>query len=393
MLQPNPETEQTPGAPVDVPLSIYVHIPWCISLCPYCDFNTYAIRQTPFDAHHYIQALLADAAFEQRWSLPRTIRSIFIGGGTPSLLPPPALARLLQGLRCLWSFDPQIEITMEANPGDVNLERLRAWHQTGVNRLSLGIQSFNPEVLRRLGRRHDEKQAIAAIELAHQAGFNRINVDLMFGVPGQNPDMVETDIGMALKLESGHVSHYQLSIEPDTPFGRKPPRLPGEDAQWDMYRCTEHQLEKAGYDHYEVSAYALPGHQCRHNLNYWQYGDYIGLGAGAYGKLTGLTNILRYRKRLLPHDYMHHAGNWHSLIEWEQVYKSQRPLDFMLNALRLRDGIDKKLLRRSGIGEELFLPALQEGTRRGWFQETAHSIKPTRQGWLHLNEALLLFAP
>ena len=377
------------------PMALYIHLPWCLRKCPYCDFNSHE-RSGPLPENTYVDALLEDLACDLEildGARPRVLTSIFIGGGTPSLFSPDAIARLLEGIAT--QLPLPAEITLEANPGSLEVSRFVGLHQAGISRLSLGIQSFNDAHLRRLGRIHDGATALRAVETAQQAGFERLNVDLMFGLPGQHTDEALQDIDTALALDVAHISHYQLTLEPNTVFYRHPPALPDEDSIALMQaRCGE-RLRQAGLVQYEVSAWSRPGHNCHHNLNYWQYGDYLGLGAGAHGKLSFAdeNRILRYRRHRIPDTYLQLDGP-RRVVHCHEVLLRERPLEFAMNGLRLNAGIPLALYNnRTGLPDQTLLDPLTPALRQGLAILEAGQLRLTAEGLLHLNELLLPLVP
>jgi len=376
------------------PLSLYVHLPWCVRKCPYCDFNSHEMRgQVPFN--RYIDALLSDLEFDLPLVWGRPIHSVFFGGGTPSLFPAAELGRFLDAARARLMFAPALEITLETNPGTVEHGRFEEYRAAGINRLSFGIQSFDDGCLARLGRIHDSREAETAVALAHKAGFDNINLDLMYALPGQTLAMAEADIAHAIALEPAHISHYQLTLEPNTLFAARPPaQLPDEDLGFDMQEHCQSLLAAAGYAHYEVSAYAQPGRQCAHNLNYWQFGDYLGIGAGAHGKLTlghDETIVRRWRHKH-PTTWMQAAGTAAALGGIERIAPSQRPFEFMLNALRLVDGFELAYFEhRCGLPASTLRPQLQQAINRGWLTVTDTRVRPTELGQRFTNDVVGLF--
>lgn len=376
-----------------VPLSLYVHYPWCIQKCPYCDFNSHTLGQD--QEQRYIQALIRqlEQTLPDIWGRP--IQSIFFGGGTPSLMSEAGLDMFLSQARALLGFQPDIEITLEANPGTVDFEKFSGFHQAGVNRLSMGIQSFDDEKLRDLGRIHSSDEAYKAVEAAKSAGFDNFNLDLMFALPNQTLAQALHDVEMALALEPPHLSHYQLTLEPNTPFYKNPPVLPEEDLAWEMQVACQAALSEAGYHHYEVSAYAKNNQVCRHNLNYWQFGDYIGLGAGAHGKITQppLGEIWRTQMPASPGGYMNmieggDMGRQHVLSDDDALF------EFMLNALRLQDGFPLPLFTlRTGLPIKVIEPQLENMISKGWAEQNQDNLQLTQTGKTYLNEVLQLFLP
>jgi putative oxygen-independent coproporphyrinogen III oxidase len=376
------------------PLSLYVHLPWCVRKCPYCDFNSHEGRgPLPFAA--YVDALIADLEHDLPLVWGRTIQTVFFGGGTPSLFPPTAIDAFLQAASARLRFAPGLEITLETNPGTAEHGRFEDYRAAGVNRISFGVQSFDDGCLQRLGRIHDSAQAVAAIRLAQDAGLDNINLDLMYALPGQSLEMAADDIARALALQPAHLSHYQLTLEPNTVFATRPPAgIPDEDASWDMQEHCQALLAQAGYAQYEVSAYAQPGRQCAHNLNYWHFGDYIGIGAGAHGKLTlgSEQSILRRWKTKHPAAYLASAGTPQAIGGDEEIRPDQRPFDYMLNALRLVDGFSlaefeaRTGLRRAQIDRQLAL-----ATDRNWIIREDDRVVPTALGRRFTNDVIALF--
>jgi len=368
------------------PLALYAHLPWCVRKCPYCDFNSHE-RGDALPEARYIDCLIADleALLPAVWG--RRVVSVFIGGGTPSLFSPEAIDRLLSAVRARITLVPDAEITLEANPGTAEAGRFAGYRAAGVNRLSLGIQSFDDAMLRALGRIHDAREARAAIELA-QKHFNNINLDLMYGLPGQTLAMARTDIGEAVRWDTAHVSAYQLTIEPNTVFHRKPPALPEHDACADMQLMLEETLADAGFEHYETSAFARPGRRCAHNLNYWEFGDYLGLGAGAHGKISFPDRVTRHERPKSPRDYMHSAG----AVTERLVSSKELPFEFMLNALRLTEGVATALFgARTGLPVSVIESRLRGAQERGLLQSTSERIAPSARGQRFLNELQQIF--
>lgn len=381
---------QTPT--VQPPLSLYVHIPWCVRKCPYCDFNSHAQREEIPEAR-YLDALTRDleGALPEVWG--REVSSIFIGGGTPSLFTPAGIDRLLTTLRTLLRVSPLAEITLEANPGTFEAARFRGYRDAGVNRLSLGIQSFNPQHLKALGRIHDEREARAAAEAAIGL-FERVNLDLMYALPGQSLDQARADLETAIKLGPAHLSAYHLTLEPNTPFAAQPPALPDDDLSADMQIQAEDLLVAAGYEHYETSAFALPGSRCRHNLNYWTFGDYLGLGAGAHGKLTFHDRIERQARLKHPKAYMDAVlfTPPSHIAETRKLDRGDRVFEFMMNALRLNEGFDPRLFEaRTGLSIAAAEAGLAEAERRGLLVRELHNARASVTGRRFLNELLQVF--
>lgn len=379
---------------VPPPLSLYIHLPWCVRKCPYCDFNSHALRGS-LPAEDYVNALLADAELESGHTQGRTIQTVFFGGGTPSLFPPEAIARLLEGLRRYLPLAVDCEITLEANPGTVDQARFKDFRAAGVNRLSIGVQSFNAESLRHLGRIHGPEAAIAAVEAAQAAGFDNFNIDLMYGLPKQSLRQAEADTAQAIALAAPHISHYQLTLEPRTAFAARPPPLPEEDAIDNMLVLCQGLLAAAGYQHYEVSAYARPGYRCQHNLNYWTFGDYLGIGAGAHGKVTdvGAGAVARYAKLALPLTYQNKARQGEMVVSTHRLQPQDAVLEFMMNALRLPEGVPRSLcMKRTGLSWNWFEAPVADARGHGWLDITAEDrLLPTATGIRFLNDLLCCF--
>lgn len=377
------------------PLSLYIHVPWCIKKCPYCDFNSHA-SEGALPERAYVDALLRDVeqALPQIWG--RTISTIFIGGGTPSLLSAEAYDRLFSGLRALLSISHQAEITLEANPGTVEQQRFTDYHAIGINRLSIGIQSFDGDALKALGRIHDSREATRAVESATAAGFDNFNLDLMFGLPHQTAARAANDVATAIALNPTHISYYQLTIEPNTAFHHTPPALPADDPIVDWQLASQATLAKAGYGQYEVSAYAREHKQCRHNLNYWQFGDYLGIGAGAHSKISDAASqsITRSMKQKQPQAYLDTAGTAASIISEEKIQRVDIGFEFMLNALRLTDGFPTPLFQQhAGLPLSHINTALQRAEAEGLLTRDIHRIQPTSLGYRYLNTLVELFLP
>ena len=368
------------------PLALYVHLPWCVRKCPYCDFNSHE-HADALPEREYVDALVADleAMLPAVWG--RRLGSIFIGGGTPSLFSPEAIDRLLAAVRARLTLAPGAEVTLEANPGTAEAGRFRGYRDAGVNRLSLGIQSLDDAKLRALGRIHSAEEARRAIEMA-QACFENINLDLMYGLPGQTLEQARSDLREALRFGTAHLSAYQLTLEPNTVFYRKPPPLPEHDACADMQLAVEALAAEAGLEHYETSAFARPGMRCRHNLNYWEFGDYLGLGAGAHGKISFADRVTRHERAKQPREYMATAGT----VQEKVIAPRELPFEFMLNALRLVDGVPAELFPlRTGLDASAIARRLAVAQEKGLIEADPLRIRPTRRGRLFLNELLQLF--
>ncbi len=379
------------------PLSLYIHIPWCIKKCPYCDFNSHGIKKgeelSDIPETLYVDRLLEDLAQEIPSVWGRRLHSIFIGGGTPSLFSAQAMDRLLSGVRALIPFEGDIEITMEANPGTFEAEKFLGFRQAGVNRLSIGVQSFNAAHLEKLGRVHNSEQAIAAAKFAHEAGFKSFNLDLMHGLPNQTIEQALSDLQTAIDLKPQHISWYQLTLEPNTLFYQKPPKLPQDETLWDIQEAGQKLLAENGFNQYEISAYAKGLEvQSRHNLNYWQFGDYLGIGAGAHGKITrmDLNEVHRTTKKRHPKDYL--TQDWSQVSETKTIPTHELPFEFMLNALRLIEGVPTNIYsQRTGLLLQNIKPALTEAINDGLLESLDNWIKPSAKGSLFLNELLERF--
>jgi putative oxygen-independent coproporphyrinogen III oxidase len=373
------------------PLSLYVHLPWCLKKCPYCDFNSHELASTGLPEQAYLDALIADldASLALVWG--RTVHSIFIGGGTPSLFSPQAIDRLLADIRARLRLSPACEITLEANPGTFERDRFRAFRGAGVTRLSVGVQSFNDAHLKALGRVHDRTQAIAAVEEAAQA-FDTFNLDLMYALPGQTLDALQQDLTTALALGSPHISIYHLTIEPNTYFAKFPPVVPDQDTAYEMLDLVTAATGAQGMERYEVSAYAKPGHRCWHNLNYWQFGDYLGIGAGAHSKLSFAHRVVRQVRHREPRLYMEKARAGDCVAIHEEVARADLPFEFMLNALRLKDGFELAHFReRTGLPLSAIDAALDEAQRKGLVDRDLVRVWPTARGFDFLNDLQSLF--
>ncbi|WP_413673927.1 radical SAM family heme chaperone HemW [Massilia cellulosiltytica] len=372
------------------PLALYIHWPWCVRKCPYCDFNSHESKE-PVPEQAYLDALRAD--LEQ--SLPliwgRKIHTVFIGGGTPSLISAAGLDRLMSDLRTLLPLDLDAEITMEANPGTFEAEKFKAFRASGINRLSIGIQSFNSRHLQALGRIHDAEEAIRAVGIA-QADFDNFNLDLMYALPGQTLVEAQADIDMALSFAPPHLSLYHLTMEPNTVFAKYPPELPGDDESADIQDMIAERTAAAGYEHYEVSAYAKPGHRARHNLNYWKFGDYLGIGAGAHSKLSFPHRVLRQARYKQPASFMEAAGKGNAVAEEHELARADLGFEFMLNALRLTEGFDPNLFgERTGMPINAIEKDLNAAEAKGLIYRDFRVIRPTELGQRFLNDLQEMF--
>ncbi len=376
-----------------IPLSLYIHIPWCVRKCPYCDFNSHQMPDEIPEAD-YIEALLRDLESELPHIWGRPIESIFIGGGTPSLFSAQGIDTLLCGLRERLPLRPTTEITLEANPGTFEQERFSAYREAGINRLSIGIQSYNAKHLKALGRIHNAKEAINAAHIAKQAGFDNFNLDLMHGLPQQSPDQAMHDLQQAISLKPTHISWYQLTIEKNTLFHHSPPLLPDDDHLWQIQQQGQSLLADAGYTHYEVSAYAQKNRQCIHNINYWEFGDYLGIGAGAHGKITQPDGtITRHQKYRQPAKYIEKARQGEARSATTTLQEQDKIFEFMLNALRLKKGFSKAVFeRRTGLALRRIDSRIKQATHQGLLHQTRDDqYCATKQGWLFLNNLIEIF--
>ena len=381
------------------PLSLYIHLPWCLKKCPYCDFNSHEwgsrsdhAGQRPPQAD-YIQALRADleASLPLIWG--RRVHSIFIGGGTPSLFEPEAIDELLGMVRSMLPMEPDSEVTLEANPGTFERERFKAFRQAGVNRLSIGVQSFNNDKLHALGRVHDADQALAAVEEAAGA-FDTYNIDLMYALPGQSLQELEADLAQALAFRPPHLSVYHLTLEPNTFFAQHPPELPDDDLASDMLDLISAKTAVAGLSRYEVSAFAQGDHRCLHNLNYWHFGDYLGIGAGAHSKLSYPHRVIRQVRYRDPLAYMANARSGDAVSQDTEVARAELHFEFMMNALRLRQGFELRMFsERTGLPLSAADAAIAEAVQRGWLTREGGRLQPTERGFDFLNDVVSLFLP
>ncbi|HET6912323.1 MAG TPA: radical SAM family heme chaperone HemW [Rhodanobacteraceae bacterium] len=389
-----------------VPLALYIHIPWCVKKCPYCDFNSHGLRgELPM--REYVAALLADLDGDLRdfgnAVAGREIASVFFGGGTPSLFAPEAIAEILDGAAARLKFARNCEITLEANPGTVEHGRFDGYARAGVNRISFGVQSFDDAMLRALGRIHSSSEAEAAIKLAQDGGFDNINLDLMYALPKQTRAGALGDIERAIALAPAHISHYQLTLEPNTAFAANPPPLPDDDAAWTMQEACQARLAEAGYAQYEVSAYARAGRRCAHNINYWTFGDYLGIGAGAHGKVSQsresgqgpaptALDVHRRWKVKHPRAYLDNANSPRRIGGDGVVADEQLPFEYMLNALRLVDGVPMTdFATRTGLALESIRAPLQQAIARGWLHDDGDALRTTETGQRFLNDVIELF--
>ncbi len=377
------------------PLSLYVHLPWCVKKCPYCDFNSHALDGS-IPAADYVDALLLDLEHDLPLVWGRPVHSVFFGGGTPSLFSAREIDRFLAGVRSRVPLRPGAEITLEANPGTIEHDSFSAYRDAGINRVSLGVQSFSDAALKRIGRIHGRKEVETAITSIHQAGLDNFNLDLMFGLPGQTSREAAEDVREALRHNPAHLSHYQLTLEPNTAFHAQPPELPDAEECWEMQEMCSELLRQQGFEQYEISAWARPGRLCAHNLNYWRYGDYIGIGAGAHGKITfpAAGSIRRFSKQRHPKAYLaaKAQGNWQA--EDREVPERERAFEFFLNQLRLRGGVRLgDFAPRTGLDLNSINAAVGEAQRRGLLQQRGQILEPTDLGWRFVNDTQALFLP
>ena len=375
------------------PLSLYVHLPWCLKKCPYCDFNSHEMQANRMPERRYLDALVADleAALPLVWG--RTVHSVFLGGGTPSLFAPESIEALVAAIRARLKLAPGCEITLEANPGTFEKERFRAFRGAGVTRLSIGVQSFDDAQLRAIGRVHDRAQAIAAVEEAATA-FETFNLDLMYALPGQTMEQLDEDLATALACGPPHLSIYHLTIEPNTYFTKFPPRLPEDDLAYAMLDRISERTAAVGLRRYEVSAYARPAHQCLHNRNYWEFGDYLGIGAGAHGKLSFAHRIVRQVRLRDPRLYMDQALAGNALAQEEEVARKDLPFEYVLNALRLQEGFAlRDFSERTGLAATALQRGLDEAEARGLVVRSLTHVQPTARGFDFLSDLQALFLP
>ena len=372
------------------PLSLYIHVPWCVRKCPYCDFNSHTSPQS-LPEKAYVAALIADLQADLAWVQGRKIGSVFIGGGTPSLFSGQTYQDLFTQLRQHLDFSSDCEVTLEANPATVEHDNFEGYLAAGINRLSLGVQSFNPTHLQTLGRIHSQQDAFNAIQLAKTAGFSNFNLDLMHGLPQQDLSQALEDIDYALSFHPTHLSWYQLTIEPNTAFYRQPPALPDDDILWAIQEAGQQKLAQAGFQQYEVSAYSQQ-RPSKHNLNYWQFGDYLAIGAGAHGKVTTPEGIFRYRKTRLPKDYLASAPQQQARLGLEKIVTEDLYFEFMMNALRLKNGVPIDYFhQRTGLAWSDLLTQIQPALNKQWLTLDNQHIKCTDLGFNYLNDVLSLF--
>ena len=375
-----------------IPLSLYVHLPWCVEKCPYCDFNSHQMS-ADFNEQQYVQALFKDLEQDLPKVWGRTVESIFIGGGTPSLFSGPAINELLSGIRSRLMLRADPEITMESNPGTADASNYSAYRKAGVNRLSIGVQSFNDLQLKKLGRIHDANQAAEAFHLARKAGFERINLDLMYALPSQSVAEAMDDLDKAIALQPEHISWYQLTIEPNTVFNRNPPKqLADNDLIWEIQQAGVEKLQQAGFKQYEISAWSKGGEECKHNLNYWQFGDYLGIGAGAHGKITNLSTeeVCRTRRKKQPSHWL--TPNIDTIAGYTAIERHDLALEFMMNAMRLNSGVPSQLFtERTGLAIFEIIKPLNKAKSQKLMEQRIDILRPTEVGLNYLNDLLGLF--
>ena len=378
---------------MDLPLALYVHLPWCVRKCPYCDFNSHEIKGGSFPEREYVDAVVRDIKFSADLFRGRKLESVFLGGGTPSLMSASGIGAILEAVDAVSGLCSGTEITLEANPGAADSRRFAGYRGLGVNRLSIGAQSFDNHKLAAIGRIHDAGEARSAVAAAAGAGFANINIDLMYGLPGQSPQEALSDLTAAASLEPAHISWYQLTIEPNTVFHAKPPPLPGDDITWEMQTRGADYLAGQGYRQYEVSAWSRPGSECRHNLNYWEFGDYLGVGAGAHGKITNGT-VTRQSRLRVPQSYMRAAGSDAAIAAQRTLDEQDCILEFMLNALRLKNGVPLSCFSaRTGLAPELVQEQIDAARADGLLDQEPALLKATEKGARYLNDLLQYFMP
>ena len=375
----------------NIPLSLYVHLPWCIRKCPYCDFNSHEIKNGSFPEREYVDAVVRDLKFSADLFRGRKLESVFLGGGTPSLMSVAGIGAILEAVDAVCGLPAGTEITLEANPGAADSRRFAGYCNLGINRLSIGAQSFDNHKLAAMGRIHDAGEARSAVAAAAGAGFTDINIDLMYGLPGQSPQEALSDLTAAVSLEPAHISWYQLTIEPNTVFHAKPPPLPGDDLTWEMQTRGADYLAGQGYRQYEVSAWSRPDSECRHNLNYWEFGDYIGAGAGAHGKITNGT-VTRQSRLRVPQSYMRAAGSDAAIAAQRTLVEQDLILEFMLNALRLKNGAPlSRFSARTGLAPARVQAQVDAARADGLLEHEPGLLKATQKGARYLNDLLQYF--
>jgi len=377
------------------PLSLYVHMPWCVRKCPYCDFNSHQAPQN-IPAEEYIQALIADLEEDLPMVWGRPVGSVYFGGGTPSLFKAEQISDFLSAVRARLDLRPDVEITLEANPGSIEHDSFTAYAKAGINRVSLGVQSFDDEMLKRIGRIHGRDEVEQSLQSLKAAGILNFNIDLMYALPGQSPAQSKSDIELAIAAGPAHISFYQLTIEPNTAFAIKPPQLPEEDLAWEMQQAGLELIEAAGFEQYEISAYAKAGMQSRHNMNYWRYGDFLAVGAGAHGKITlaAESRVLRYAKQRQPKRYLKslQRGDW--VAETRELNDEDRVFEFFLNQLRLKNGFKiDDFTARTGLAWQVVESRVQRAIDKGLLELSEKRLRPTELGWRFVNDIQQLFLP
>jgi oxygen-independent coproporphyrinogen-3 oxidase len=376
------------------PVSLYIHLPWCLKKCPYCDFNSHAAINAHFPENDYTDQLINDLQQTAPLLLNREVQSIFIGGGTPSLFSPVSIERLLSACKEHSAVSPTCEITLETNPGTFEADKFAAFLACGINRLSIGVQSFNDHYLQKLGRIHSARESLNAIQTAASIGFDNINIDLMFGLPEQSLDDALEEISIACQQPVNHISYYQLTLEPNTVFYRYPPTLPDSDQSWKMQTAAMERLQQAGYNRYEVSAFCKTDQECQHNLNYWRYGDYLGIGAGAHSKLTNKQHILRQQRPRQPESYMRAVENCEQVIHQLKVSEAESPFEFMLNHLRLVEGFTRDRFEQStGLAWPSVTGALDSAIEDGLLVHTDTHYRASEIGYRFLDQLVERFLP
>ncbi|MES2661936.1 MAG: radical SAM family heme chaperone HemW [Pseudomonadota bacterium] len=382
--------------PQKIPSSLYIHIPWCVRKCPYCDFNSHQIPEN-IPEFEYINALIQDLYFQRHWIQERSLHSIFIGGGTPSLFSAEAIGKLLHSINSLWQIENSTEITLEANPGTTDEKHFSAYRSCGINRISIGVQSFDDKQLEKLGRIHSSRAALSAIETAQRSGC-RVNLDLMFGLPQQSIEEGLIDLDIGLKTGVDHLSWYQLTIEPNTQFYRHPPKLPDDENTEELWELGRHKLAEHNFIGYEISAYAREGQECRHNLNYWSFGDYIGIGAGAHGKISTSQGIIRTQRTRVPQHYLDEmrADSEKIIIHREPkiqtISKAEQPFEFMMNTCRLAKGVSASILcERTALTLDQLEPHLTTAINKGWMEADRSRLQPSSTGFRMMNDLVSLW--
>ena len=384
-----------PGPLRNPPLSIYVHLPWCVRKCPYCDFNSHALK-SDLPAEKYTRALVADLEADLPLAWGRVVQSVYFGGGTPSLFAAGAIDRFLSALRARVDVRQGAEITLEANPGTVEHDSFTAYHQAGINRISLGVQSFDDGLLKRLGRIHRAAEVESSLQALAESGISNFNIDLMYALPGQDAEQAGRDVRMATEAAPTHISHYQLTLEPNTAFAADPPELPGIDAAWDMQQAGADVLRSAGFSRYEISAYARPGRECAHNLNYWTYGDFIAVGAGAHGKVTlpAEGRVQRYAKHRHPQRYLRGLETADWVAERGTLTEKDLVFEYFLNRLRLKEGFrEEDFYARTGVSWTVVAGRVSEAIDKGLLERFDRRIRTTALGWNFVNDIQQMFLP